>query len=125
LAEVAARYPRAELYEQDITAGPVPCDPVDMVHAALVFEHTGLAGALDNSLRLVKPGGRLSVILQLPSEEAAAVTPTGVASIQTVAERFQFIDHAEVSAGMALEAASLTTVGVKRFWHGVLRQRAA
>ena len=62
------------------------------MHAALVFEHSGLGRCLENALRLVAAGGKLSVVLQLPSEAEHAVTPTRYASMQALRDCFSLID---------------------------------
>jgi hypothetical protein len=43
-------------------------EPVQLVHAALVFEHAGVDDCLDNALSMIAPGGNLSVVLQMPAE---------------------------------------------------------
>ena len=65
---------------------------VDLVHAALFFEHAGLGRALDNAVSLVALDGKLSVVLQLPEGEQQRVTPTPYASMQTLGEGFSLID---------------------------------
>jgi hypothetical protein len=85
LDEVRRRFPALplELHRVDLAAETMTAAPVDLVHAALIFEHTGLDRALDNALSLVGPGGSLSVVLQLPSS-TATVTPTPFASMQSL-----------------------------------------
>lgn len=124
LEDAARRYPRATFIGADLTGDPIACEPVELVHAALVFEHCGLDGALANCTRLVAPGGRLSVVLQLPVE-AAAVAATGVSSVQALKACFRFIDRSELEAGLegfALEGEAEHAVGEKRFWHGVWKR---
>jgi hypothetical protein len=65
-----------ELYCRDLAAGDLRISAVALVHAALIFEHTGLGAALDNALSLVAPGGYLSVVVQLPSEQGALLRRT-------------------------------------------------
>ena len=124
LEDAARRYPRATFIAADLTRDAIPCDPVDLVHAALVFEHCGLEGALDNCKRLVAPGGWLSVVLQLPVE-AAAVAATGVESIQTLKQCFRFIDREQLPdemSGFAFEFEQETEVGEKLFWQAIWRR---
>lgn len=66
-----------------------------LVHAALVFEHTGLGIALDNALSFVAPGGRFCAILQLPSEQEQGIAPTSYTSMQTLKQHFALIDVEE------------------------------
>ena len=99
--------------------------PVDLVHAALVFEHAGLAGPLQNAARLVAAGGALSVVLQLPSTSAAAVGLSGVTSVENAASHFQFIDPGALRSGVESRGFTLmhqTTLPVpagKAFWHAI------
>src|SRR5262249_35714398 len=57
-------------------------EPVALVHAALFFEHAGAGRALDNAIVLVSWGGHLSVVLQLPQHDQAAVSATPYPSLQ-------------------------------------------
>jgi SAM-dependent methyltransferase len=86
--------PGLELHCVDLTESEVRLEPVDLVHAALVLEHAGVGRCLDNALSLVKPGGTFVAVLQLPSESAAGVAPTGFTSLQKLAPDFQLIDPA-------------------------------
>jgi hypothetical protein len=95
LAAVRQRYPALpglELCCLDLADTHVNLTPVALVHTALVFEHTGLGRCLENALSLVAPGGRLSVVLQLPSEAERDVTPTRYASMQALRHCFVLID---------------------------------
>ena len=62
----------------------VDVEPVELVHAALIFEHAGIVRCPENAGRLVAAGGGLSVVLQLASESHANVAPTTFASMQNV-----------------------------------------
>ena len=72
--------------------------PVDLVHAALVFEHAGVGRCLENAVRMVDAGGALSVVLQLPSEQA--VSPSGYASMQRLRSNFVFVEPGELRAAL-------------------------
>jgi hypothetical protein len=69
--------------------------PVALVHAALIFEHAGLGLALENACSLVADGGRLSVVLQLPSVEREDVASTDYTSMQRLKEGFALIEVPE------------------------------
>jgi hypothetical protein len=91
LAAVRQRYgslPGLELCCADLADAPLSLSPVQLVHAALIFEHTGLGRCLENTLSLVAPGGKLSVVLQLPSTAEQGVTPTRYASMQALRDFF-------------------------------------
>jgi SAM-dependent methyltransferase len=95
LDEVRRRFgalPGLELYCLDLAEHSVSMAPVRLVHAALVFEHTGLDRALENALSLVAPGGKLSVVLQLPSLNQPNVTLTCYASMQRLKQSSAMID---------------------------------
>jgi hypothetical protein len=81
-----------ELYCIDLAEQIIDLQPVQLVHAALVFEHAGTRRCLENALSLVGPGGALSVVLQLPSEIEQGVGTSGFPSIQNLKSHFSFID---------------------------------
>lgn len=125
VAQRHAALPGMELHCADLAAGLLGIPPADLVHAALIFEHSGAARCLDHALALVKAGGRFSTVLQLPSEVEQGVAPTGFASIQTLAAAFSFVDPAWLTTtltarGYSLEAEQRRPLpGGKVFWLGV------
>lgn len=113
-----------ELLCADLESDVLLLEPVAMVHAALVFEHAGTAQCLDTAVSLVSPGGHLSVVLQLPSTEHAAVTPSPFASMASLADDFAFVDPHQLRRGLARRELRLThqarrilSTG-KAFWSG-------
>src|SRR5579862_7812720 len=86
--------PGLELHQADLAAEPLDFAPMRLVYAALIFEHTGLGRPLENALRLVTPGGKFSVVLQLPSEAVQDVTPTRFTSMQALRDCFTLVDVA-------------------------------
>lgn len=91
-----AALPGLELHRCDLAQNNAcRLAPVALVHAALVFEHAGVDVPLENALPLVAPGGRLSVVLQLPGESGQAVECTGYDSMQALKDDFTLIDPAE------------------------------
>jgi hypothetical protein len=92
--------PGLELHCRDLAGGDLNLAPVDLVHAALIFEHAGAGRALENAISLVAAEGRLSVVLQLPSESEEAVAETGFLSIQTLKRGFALIDASEFQCSM-------------------------
>lgn len=128
LAAVRVRFaslPGLELHCADLVSQRLEIEPAELVHAALVFEHAGLDLCFENALRLKAAGGALSVVLQLPSASAQAVSPTGYASIQQLGERFAFVEPAHLSArlaerGLRLERERRCALpGGKAFWLGI------
>ncbi len=81
-----------QLLRVDLAEQAVDLEPVQLAHAALVFEHAGLSQCLNNALSLVATGGFLSAVLQLPSQIESGVSPSGFSSIQNLKSRFSLID---------------------------------
>jgi hypothetical protein len=114
-----------ELMCVDLAEQTAVCPPIQLVHAALVFEHAGADRCLDNALSLVCDGGSLSVVLQLPSDTAPGVSKSQFASIQTLSAGFVMIDPAQLRA--TIEARGFTTTreslrelpAGKAFWMGI------
>ena len=131
LEVVAQRHPSLqalELHHHDLAPKPIDIPPVDLVHAALVFEHAGTGQCLENALKLLNPTAHLSVVLQLPSAKQTGVAPTPYPSIQSLKETFQHIDPAwlvETLAprGLHLEhEARHPLPSGKAFWHGIFKR---
>jgi hypothetical protein len=115
-----------ELQHLDVSEAPPPkLSPVELVHAALLFEHTGLHPSLENCLSLLAPKGHFAAVLQLPSLLQDGVAPTGFSSMQNLKEHFSLIDpqpfiDAVASRGFALlfEKKFPLPAG-KAFWLGI------
>lgn len=114
-----------ELICADLSEGAIACDPVQLVHAALVFEHAGVGRCLDNTLALVAPGGSLSVVLQLPGDIEPAVGSGSFASIRNLSAHFATIDPPWLretieARGFRMEYDTRRSlVSRKGFWMGV------
>lgn len=128
LDTVRARFstlPGLELHAADLAQETLALEPVELVHAALVFEHAGVERCLDNALALVAAGGALSVVLQLTSSESSPVGSSGVASVARFAGHFQPVAPAQFqeklrARGLRQVHESTTPVpGGKKFWLGV------
>jgi hypothetical protein len=117
--------PGLELHCRDLTRGDLGLAPVMLVHAALIFEHVGLGIALENAQALVEAGGRLSVVLQLASEEEQGVATTNYTSMQALKRDFALIDPTEFQQQMAgrgfrlVEQERRRLPGGKAFWLGM------
>jgi hypothetical protein len=95
LEAVQSRYPHLtglELHCIDLAEQDLHLPPVDLVHAALVFEHAGLDRCLENALALLAAGGTLSVVLQLPTETAQSVGASPFTSMQSLKSHFSLVD---------------------------------
>jgi hypothetical protein len=129
LEAVRERYPFTELHCLDLARElAAQIAPAALVHAAFVFEHAGVDLCLRNAIDLTSPGGTLSVILQLPSTETAAVASTGYASIQGLAGHFQLIDPAWLASRLAEDGFALRQESRrdlpsgKALWHGLFQR---
>jgi hypothetical protein len=128
LAATKARFPDLrglELHCADLERdGLLDVEPVALVHAGLVFEHTGTDHCLDHAVSLVAGGGHLSVVLQLPAEGHDAVTLSAFASMATLANDFTFVDPHHLRRVLAQRELRLThqarrTLATgKAFWSG-------
>jgi hypothetical protein len=128
LDAVRQRYTRLrglELECANLSVGRLDLQPAQLIHAALVFEHAGVDLCLENALSLVGPGGALSVVLQLPSESEAAVSPTPFRSIQNLKSHFSLIDPEWLSTTLAqhhfrpIHQAHRSLPAAKAFWMGI------
>jgi hypothetical protein len=114
-----------ELHCADLAEPLVEAEPVQLVHAALIFEHAGMCGCLDNAVSLVAPSGTLSVVLQLPGEPGTEVAATAFPSVQQLRAGFRLIDPAELrgavqARGLRLQdEVSRPLPGGKGFWMGL------
>ena len=81
-----------ELHCRDLAGACPAMEPVQLVHAALIFEHAGACQCLENAIACVAPGGALSVVLQLPSEFEPGVSASPFPSIQKLKSDFALID---------------------------------
>jgi trans-aconitate methyltransferase len=114
-----------ELHQMDLAQEMAPMPPVDLVHAALIFEHAGLERCLENALALVATDGALSVVLQRSGTEEPKVGASGIASMQELKERFTLIDPLDLHR--RLGESGLQPVwetqrqlpGGKAFWMGI------
>ena len=101
--------PGLELHCCDLAEREFRLSPVELVHAALIFEHAGVELALENALSLVAPGGRFSVVLQLPSLEAQGIAPTSYTSMQRLKQCFTLIDIGEFQTSLGRKGFQLVT----------------
>jgi len=99
------------------------------VHVALVFEHTGLGRCLEHALDLVKPEGKFSVVLQLPGDSVARVSPTRHLTMQTLRDSFLEIDAPEFRRKLAEKRFPLihqeqrSLPDGKAFWFGIFARK--
>jgi hypothetical protein len=95
LACVAERYrslPGLELHRLDLAFETPAFAPVELVHAALLFEHAGTGRCLDAAVSLVAPGGHLSVVLQEPGEWKRNLGGQAEEFIRSLACQFEMLE---------------------------------
>jgi threonine dehydrogenase-like Zn-dependent dehydrogenase len=128
LQEVRNRYGgtcNLDLHCVDLAEQHVELEPVQLVHAALVFEHAGVGRCLENAVALVDPGGALSAVLQLPSEVEQVVGPSKFPSMQSLKRHFSLVEPSWLRRELVnrgfrvIHEAQRPVPAGKRFWMGV------
>jgi SAM-dependent methyltransferase len=93
----------------DVVLNP---EAFDLVHAGLVLEYVEWPLLLPRVASTLKPGGVLSVVLQLPSATSPAVTPTTFTSLRKLESLFRFVEPGalvEAARGAGLTLSSRRT----------------
>jgi hypothetical protein len=109
----------------DLARQAVDLEPVELVHAALVFEHAGVDLCLENAISLVAQGGSLSVVLQLPGEPGREVGASPFASLQGLKSHFSLVDPLWLGEKLGQRAFRLAyqerhaLPASKGFWMGI------
>jgi hypothetical protein len=131
LDEVRKRYswlPGLELHCLNLSEATLTPEPVQLVHAALIFEHAGVDRCLDNALAMVAAGGRFSAVLQLPGKPGQEISPTGFPAMQYLKPEFTAIDPAQFRSTLEArnyvleEQVQLPLPSEKAFWMGIFRR---
>jgi hypothetical protein len=114
-----------ELHCVDLSEQHVELEPVQLVHAALVFEHAGVDRCLENAISMIAPGGNLSVVLQLPTKSGQAVGVSQFSSIQDLKSHFSLVSPTWLRESLAArglreiyQAVRALPAG-KGFWIGI------
>jgi SAM-dependent methyltransferase len=110
LRRLAERFPNPG-FELDVQCADLAdCvlepEAFDLVHAGLVLEYVEWPLLLPRVASTLKPGGVLSVVLQLPSAASPAVTPTSFVSLRSLESLFRFVEPGMLVG--AARAAGLT-----------------
>ena len=109
-ARFGTQLPKLALYVADIQDALPNIMPMEMIFARLIFEYVDLRATMHNLRRLCAPGGTLVAVLQAPSAEAKAVSPSPYRSLQRLAPAMQLRDAREVKcAGVEAGFASAMT----------------
>jgi hypothetical protein len=114
-----------ELHCVDLAQEGLHLPPVELVHAALIFEHAGTGRCLENALRLVAEDGALSVVLQLPTEAGQNAGKGGFAATHGLQSIFILVDPKQLCASLKERTFELiherrrSLPEGKAFWMGV------
>jgi SAM-dependent methyltransferase len=105
-ARFGTQLPKLALYVADIQGALPNIMPTELIFAGLIFEYVDLRATMHNLYRLCAPGGKLVAVLQAPSAEVKAVSPSPYRSLQRLAPAMQLRDarkvkRAAVEAGFA------------------------
>lgn len=84
-ARFGHRFESLEVIAGDIQTGEVRFAPVDLLFLGLVLEYVDVEAAMANTIALLRPGGTLMTVLQLPSHAHGRLSPSPYASLQPVA----------------------------------------
>ncbi len=76
----------------DVVTYPFPDAAFDLAHCALLFEYIAWPQVLPSLARTLRGGGRLSIVLQRPSDAVPAVTPSPYPSLQRLEQLFRFVE---------------------------------
>ena len=76
----------------DLTDVVLEPEAFDLVHAGLVLEYLEWPLLLPRVASTLKPGGVLSIVLQLPSASSPAVTPSAFVRLQSLESLFHFVE---------------------------------
>ena len=129
LDEVRRRFDGIDLHCIDLAAQRVETEPVELVHAALVFEHAGADLCLENAVSMVAAGGALSVVLQQPSKSSQAVGASSFTSLQKLKDHFAMLDPKWLEDTLASRGFELTRHmeyslhAGKTFWMGIFQRK--
>lgn len=111
----------------DLDDPAVDFAPVDLVHAALVFEYVDVVRTLDRARAWLQPEGALWVVLQLPDKAVAKVSPSPFGNLTRLGT-FMKLHGAENFRATAAAAGFIETAdevvalpGGKRFFSACYR----
>ncbi|MDO9694209.1 MAG: class I SAM-dependent methyltransferase [Candidatus Latescibacteria bacterium] len=82
---------RLELFVGDVQTDTFGFAPVDLVYAGLLFEYVAAETALARIRDMLRPGGTLVTVVQLPSAVIAEITPSPYASLGALAPLMRLV----------------------------------
>ncbi len=90
-ARFASRLPGLELIVADIEQDSLAISPVDLVFAALVFEYIDVEIVIPKIHSMLRPGGAVITVLQLPSATLPDITPTEYTKLNAVSSVMKLV----------------------------------
>jgi len=100
-ARFGTQLPKLALYVADIQDALPNIMPIELIFAGLIFEYVDLRATMHLHRLCAPPGGTLVAVLQAPSAEAKAVSPSPYRSLQRLAPAMQLRDTREVKCAGA------------------------
>lgn len=86
------RFKMLELYTGDVQTNEICFPPVDLLFAGLLLEHVDVNSTLKRIVSMLKQGGVLGVVLQLPAPNAATVTPSPFKSLIPLSQNMNLVN---------------------------------
>jgi SAM-dependent methyltransferase len=120
--------PNLELICADLNEFDLNEDVFDLIHAALIFEYVEVGPVLAKIHKWLKPGGILSVVLQIPSELSSPVSETNCVPLQRLSSLMHLIkpadfkDIASENGLMELGSKEIELKKGKSFYAGIYEQ---
>jgi len=121
--------PTLELVCEDVVSCDLGQRSLDLVHAALIFEYVNPATIINRVEPWLRPGGTLSVVLQLPTSTGRAVSDTPYESIAALEAVLTLVEPSVVRAlagrcGLdEIESRTDTLASGKQFFFGCFQKR--
>jgi len=119
------RFEQLELNCYDVVSPDCRFEPVDLVFAGLVLEYIDYVSGLSSMMRFIKSRGYLSVILQLPSDTVAAVSPSPYTSLNKLNRLLKFVSPGGLeenarSFGLSAVTSRQSTLSTGKVFHECL-----
>jgi SAM-dependent methyltransferase len=90
-ARFASRLPGLELIVSDIERDTFVMSPVDLVFAALVLEYMDVDVVIPKIHSMLRPGGLVITVVQLPSDAVPDITPTKYTKLNAVSSVMKLV----------------------------------
>jgi len=100
LSVLKTRFPDAAIQTrcEDVATCEFDTASFDLIHCALIFEYVDPSSVVGKLARWLRPGGVLVVVLQLPHDNAAAVSATPYSSLRRLEPIMRLVDPGEFAA---------------------------